>query len=141
MERVRHTQIARVEDILARAEAKAEAAARRARQGKPDPGPEELTPAQAEVMAVIEDRYRALAAAAEKLAIPLDVFGGRPPSDEALADFLADAPDPDLAVLEVRRALFGVAPPELQKELIELMHRCGESAAPPPPAADPLYQE
>jgi hypothetical protein len=124
--RTEHRYAAGVEEIIARAEARARMAERQRRRGQPDPGEAGLTPAQAEVMAVIEERYRDLAAAAEKLSIPLDVLGGRPPSDEALADFLADSPDPDLAVLELRRALFDVAPPELQKELIELMHHCSE---------------
>ena len=69
---------ANVEEIMAREEARARMAQRRARQGKPAPADEEPTAAQAELWAHINARFQALADAAEKLAMSLDVLDGRP---------------------------------------------------------------
>jgi hypothetical protein len=120
---------ANVEEIMAREEARARMAQRRARQGKPAPADEEPTAAQAELWAHINARFQALADAAEKLAMSLDVLDGRPLTDDTYADLVAEVGE-ERAASMLRDNLMALDPGgPSSRELLEVLHRYHEMDA------------
>jgi hypothetical protein len=107
---------------LARAEAKAEAAARRARQGEPDPT-EECPPAFAEVLAQINAYAAVVADAAIREAVPLPSLGGRPLTEEVLVGL------DEFATYRMKDDLAGLTFDKLGGRgavLVEMMNRVSE---------------